>query len=644
MAHQALYRRYRSQRFSEVKGQEQVTTALRNAVAEGRVGHAYLFSGPRGTGKTSTARILAKALNCEDLQDGEPCGVCEACVSMQAGTSYDLQELDAASKSKVDDVRALIESVALGSPGRTKVYILDEVHMLSAGASNALLKTLEEPPDHVVFVLATTDPQKVLPTIRSRTQHYEFHLLPADVLGDHVRWVISDAGLDVTEADVEHVLRAGGGSARDTLSALDQAVAGGVSTEGDHAEALAEAVVAVDTAAALTVVAEATSAGPRPPGAGRGPAGPPARRLPAPHGRPPGAPLGPRPGAGRGLVGPHRRPGHHPGPGGGGRGPPGHAPGPRPPHPIGGGPGPPHPHRLGRHRRRRPRRPRRPGGAPRAGRAPGARGPGPRCARRSRAGGDRRPAACGPAVGANREPEAPPGAGSRRTRRPHRPGRGARRPGRPRRGGIPAGRTPGLDARAPAPVTGPASLARAAPGEPHRGAGSLRVRGGRPARRRAPSRRPPCRRGPIDPAPGARGPCGSVGGGAGGHVDRRGGAPAQGHGQGPYTQGRVVAADDRSVTVGLPDPVHLERCEQKRPEAEEALAAALGRPVRLALVVAGDDVGGGRPSSGSSPARPPAEEAVEDIDLDTLVDAPTENRSGVDRVTEAFPGAQVVEP
>ncbi|WCO67351.1 DNA polymerase III subunit gamma/tau [Iamia majanohamensis] len=261
MAHQALYRRYRSQRFSEVKGQEQVTTALRSAVAEGRVGHAYLFSGPRGTGKTSTARILAKALNCEDLQDGEPCGVCAACVSMQAGTSYDLQELDAASKSKVEDVRTLIESVALGSPGRTKVYILDEVHMLSTGASNALLKTLEEPPDHVVFVLATTDPQKVLPTIRSRTQHFEFHLLPADVLADHVRWVIADAGLDVDEADVEHVLRAGGGSARDTLSALDQAVAGGVSTEGDHAEALAAALVAVDTAAALSAVATATAAG-----------------------------------------------------------------------------------------------------------------------------------------------------------------------------------------------------------------------------------------------------------------------------------------------------------------------------------------------------------------------------------------------
>jgi DNA polymerase-3 subunit gamma/tau len=262
MAYQSLYRRYRSRRFSEVKGQEQVTNALRNAVREDRVGHAYLFSGPRGTGKTSTARILAKALNCTNLQDGEPCCECESCVAIEAGTSYDLQELDAASNNKVENVRDLIERVALGSPGRTKVYILDEVHMLSPGASNALLKTLEEPPPHVVFVLATTDPHKVLSTIRSRTQHYEFHLLPADVLAEHVRWVIADAGLDVAPEVVDHVVRQGGGSARDTLSALDQAVAaGGVVPEGGHVEALVDAICDGDAGLAIKAVSDAMSGG-----------------------------------------------------------------------------------------------------------------------------------------------------------------------------------------------------------------------------------------------------------------------------------------------------------------------------------------------------------------------------------------------
>lgn len=265
MAYQSLYRRYRSQTFAEIKGQPHVTQALRAAVAEGRQGHAYLFSGPRGTGKTSTARVLAKALNCEHLDAGEPCGKCTSCVDIEHGRSFDLHELDAASNNKVDDIRDLIAKVALGSPGRTKVYILDEVHMLSPGAENALLKTLEEPPAHVVFVLATTEPHKVVPTIRSRTQHFEFHLLPGDELAEHVRWVINDAGLDVDEAGIEYALKQGGGSARDTLSALDLVAAtGGVPTTSDVGYDLARAIGASDTGAALTAIQRAMESGREP--------------------------------------------------------------------------------------------------------------------------------------------------------------------------------------------------------------------------------------------------------------------------------------------------------------------------------------------------------------------------------------------
>ena len=265
MAYQSLYRRYRSQEFSELRGQSHVTSALKTAVAEGRYGHAYLFSGPRGTGKTSTARILAKALNCENVTDGEPCGECDSCVSIELGKSFDLYELDAASHNKVDDVRDLISKVHLGSPGRTKVYILDEVHMLSSGAENALLKTLEEPPDHVVFVLATTEPHKVVPTIRSRTQHFEFHLLPAEELVDHVKYIIEDAGLDVEDAAIDYVLTQGGGSARDTLSALDLvAAAGGVPAGSDVGVMLAKAIGAGSAEGAIAAVQEGLTTGQEP--------------------------------------------------------------------------------------------------------------------------------------------------------------------------------------------------------------------------------------------------------------------------------------------------------------------------------------------------------------------------------------------
>ncbi len=258
----SLYRRYRPQRFGEVRGQEHVTTALRNAVRNDRVGHAYLFSGPRGTGKTSTARILAKALNCTNLQDGEPCCACESCLAVQAGTSLDVVELDAASNNGVDAMRDLVARAALGSPGRRKVYIVDEVHMLTTAASNALLKTLEEPPAHVVFVLATTDPQKVLPTIRSRTQPYEFRLLSPELLGTLLADVNDQAGLGLDPTALDRVVRRGNGSARDALSALDQAAAAGsAEDEVDVVPAIVEAVAGHDAGAALVAVAAAVQSG-----------------------------------------------------------------------------------------------------------------------------------------------------------------------------------------------------------------------------------------------------------------------------------------------------------------------------------------------------------------------------------------------
>jgi DNA polymerase-3 subunit gamma/tau len=262
MAVQSLYRRYRPQRFSELKGQEHVVRALKNAVANSREGHAYLFSGPRGTGKTTTARILAKVLNCENSKDGEPCCECGSCLAVQEGNSFDVIELDAASNNGVEDIREIIAAASLGSPGRHKVYILDEVHMLSKGASAALLKTLEEPPSHVVFVLATTDPEKVAETIRSRTQHLQFHLLPVEELEAHVRWVASDAGIDISDASINAVLRQGGGSARDTLSALELAAAtGGMVDEVTPVDEFVDALIEYDAGRLLAAVAHTVNFG-----------------------------------------------------------------------------------------------------------------------------------------------------------------------------------------------------------------------------------------------------------------------------------------------------------------------------------------------------------------------------------------------
>lgn len=260
--HLALYRRFRPQRFDEVLGQEHVTRALRSAVRDGKAAHAYLFSGPRGTGKTSTARILAMALNCESPLDGEPDGTCQSCVAIRQGSSLDVQELDSATNRGIDEMKDLLSRVSLGTPGRWKVYIVDEVHQLTSAASSALLKTLEEPPGHVIFVLATTDPQKVLPTIRSRTQHFEFRLLGHDVLGSLLSDVNSRASLGLPAEAIDLVVKRGHGSARDALSALDQvAAAGGVDDEVGVVSDLVAALGDRDPARVLVEVAEAATGG-----------------------------------------------------------------------------------------------------------------------------------------------------------------------------------------------------------------------------------------------------------------------------------------------------------------------------------------------------------------------------------------------
>ncbi len=252
----SLYRRFRPGRFSEIRGQEHVIRALQGAVAHDRVVHAYLFSGPRGTGKTSTARILAKALNCPNVIDGDPCNACASCVAITQGASLDVVELDAASNNGVEYVRELAASAWIGTAGRHKVYIIDEVHMLTKASSNALLKTLEEPPHGVVFVLATTDPHKVLDTIKSRTQHLEFRLIAPNVLGELLNDVVTRAALTVDGNSVDIAVQRAKGSARDALSALDQIVASGLSSDvRPDFEALFAAFAESDAVAALTQLA-----------------------------------------------------------------------------------------------------------------------------------------------------------------------------------------------------------------------------------------------------------------------------------------------------------------------------------------------------------------------------------------------------
>ena len=260
----SLYRRYRPRCFADMKGQDHVVAALQNAIRQNRVFHAYLLSGPRGTGKTTAARILAKALNCEHIQDGEPCCECESCLSIDKGSSFDLHELDAASNNKVDDIRDLLSKVALGTPGRIKVYLLDEVHMLTSGAENALLKTLEEPPDHVIFVMATTEPHKVVETIRSRSQHLELNLLPTEQLRELLEEISKDAGLEVGDEGLNQAIREAKGSARDALSALDKIVSGGSSFLENSVDELLDGIATRDSKKTLKAINEAIATGKEP--------------------------------------------------------------------------------------------------------------------------------------------------------------------------------------------------------------------------------------------------------------------------------------------------------------------------------------------------------------------------------------------
>ena len=226
MSYTALYRKFRPKGFDEVKGQEQVVTVLKNQIKHEKIGHAYLFSGTRGTGKTSVAKIFAKAVNCENTKDGSPCGVCETCKKIGEGRTLDVIEIDAATNNGVDNMREVIEEVKY-SPTDTKykVYIIDEVHMLSSGAFNALLKTLEEPPEYAIFILATTEPHKVLPTIKSRCQKYDFKRISIDTISDRLKELMDKESNSYEDEALKFIARKGDGSMRDALSLLDQCLA-----------------------------------------------------------------------------------------------------------------------------------------------------------------------------------------------------------------------------------------------------------------------------------------------------------------------------------------------------------------------------------------------------------------------------------
>ena len=624
----SLYRRFRPGRFDEIRGQDHVVRALRSAVRDDRVSHAYLFSGPRGTGKTSSARILAKALNCEAPVDGEPCGTCTSCVEITQGSSLNVHELDAASNNGVDAMRDLVAHASLGTPGRWKVYIVDEVHMLSTAAANALLKTLEEPPSHVVFVLATTDPQKVPPTIRSRTQHLEFRLLGAETLHGLLESVNEEAGLNLEADALEAAVRRGRGSARDALSALDQvAAAGSADAARPELAPVLGALADGDVSEVLVAVSSLLAGGWGPqqlateliddlrqvflaalaPGAVcRG--GIVARAVPV-AGRDDGAGPG---GAQHGDPGPRA-----------GR----HARGAR---------------RAGRARDRRgTRRAARPrlgdGGAVGAGERPGAFALG-----RGRLPASRR--AGGPCAGrlAGRAWTGVPGCpvGARAARRRTASGGRGQPPLHRRRATKPVDRVEGR-----ARPSRPSAVAASASESPQ-------PETAEPAVTPQPAVTPE----PTTTAP----PAASATAAAAGAVDRDSLTEAWGDGilrglparaKARYASGRFVAVDQQGAHFALPNAAHRDQCAEHLPLVEAALAAHFGMPVTLVLDVDDADApasgAAARPGAPPGDAHPAASADVDDVDpADLALDAPdagSDQASAAQaRLLEAFPGASEV--
>ncbi|MGC9317418.1 MAG: DNA polymerase III subunit gamma/tau [Armatimonadota bacterium] len=259
MAYETFALKYRPQTFDDIVGQDHVATTLKNAVAEGRVAHGYLFAGPRGTGKTSTARVLAKALCCEQGPTPTPCCECAICQAIGSGRAMDVIEIDAASHRGIDDIRELREKIAYApTQARYKFYILDEAHQLTDAASNALLKTLEEPPEHAYFVLCTTEPHKILPTIRSRCQSFEFRPIPTAEIVEALREIADSEGVEVDEAALGAIARAASGAMRDAESILDQVIAYG---RGEVSVELVNAMLGVTDAELLASLGEAVAGG-----------------------------------------------------------------------------------------------------------------------------------------------------------------------------------------------------------------------------------------------------------------------------------------------------------------------------------------------------------------------------------------------